>query len=896
MPEQPNPDQQYKNRDYLESVEVYASGGLGVIKKACDSRFGRTVAIKEIRDQKRDDVNARQRFLREAEITGKLDHPGIVPVYNIDFDDDDHPYYVMKFVDGITLREAIDQYHESPSANGLRDLLQKLISVCQTIAFANSRGIVHRDLKPSNIILGEFGQTLVVDWGLARELDQDDDFDLNEAPEEETEDDGTLDKRPMEYTVTKTGDASVRESENRLTELGAVIGTPTYMSPEQASGLDVDQRSDIYSIGSILYVILCGQPPYSAETSQQIIQKVRSQDPPRPSLRANDVPKPLEAICMRAMSRTINDRYSNANLVAEDLNQWLADEPIEIYADPLSTRIRRWIKSHQTTTVSVAVLLLTSLVGLILSVILVSNQKNKTDQALDTALRRREQTRKALESMTSTVAEDWLLQKQELTDADRAFLNRVIEMYSEFGDELEGDQDSTAELAEAHRRIAGIYRAIGDSEKSQQRFEKAIEAYQSLHEKDPDDKSIQFNLAKVHGDLASMLGRFAKNDVAKSHIDSAESLLKELLESDQSNPDYLSQIVSVRVVRAELEWETGNPKVADETLVEAIQLSEKLCQGPGTPTRYLRQLAKSKYQRSFLQYRHPSLGNKHFQLMDDVLKIQAEILKSGDKNLNDEINMGLYANDLGVYYKVEGDYEKAEELYRQAVSIRGQLASRYPNNVSISVGLGGSYLNLGNLLRIQKKFDESFQWYDEGIQFLERILLIDPRRKRGRRFLRNLYEGRAESSMALKRFDKAAEDWKRGLELNSSEWELNDTHFDVRLGLRLQRAQLELGPVKNAIESAETILREAEKSDRGQAHYSLAAVYSGAARKDIGREDQYQKIAVHHLKQALELGFHRNGPLAVNFDQDPDFENLKSRDDFKQLVSEFKAKQKNDNQ
>lgn len=155
----------------FQRIRLHARGGLGQVSVARDGSLNREVALKEIRPEFAGDELSRRRFLSEAEITGQLEHPGIVPVYSLQLDDDGNPSYAMRFIQGRTLAEAIKEYHRGPDVLTLRHLLGRFITVCRTIAYAHSRGVIHRDLKPANVMLGDYGETLVVDWGLAKRVD-----------------------------------------------------------------------------------------------------------------------------------------------------------------------------------------------------------------------------------------------------------------------------------------------------------------------------------------------------------------------------------------------------------------------------------------------------------------------------------------------------------------------------------------------------------------------------------------------------------------------------------------------------------------------------------------------------------------------------------------------------
>jgi len=323
----------------FQILRPHASGGLGDVFVARDGELNREVALKEIQARHADHPESRARFVREAEITGGLEHPGIVPVYALGQYADGRPYYAMRFIRGDSLKQAIERYH-NPQAQGLpslgfhslsfRQLLTRFIAVCNAVAYAHSRGVLHRDLKPSNIMLGEFGETLVVDWGLAK---------AQGAPD------------PQDAATGSTGPwlLPLTNSDSELTRTGQALGTPAYMSPEQAAGrLDqLGPASDIYSLGATLYHLLTGQAPFPKSDVGEVLHKVQKGDFPPPRRVNREVPAALEAICLKAMAFQPRERYASAKALADDLEHWLADDPVTAHAEPLPARLGRWVRHHK---------------------------------------------------------------------------------------------------------------------------------------------------------------------------------------------------------------------------------------------------------------------------------------------------------------------------------------------------------------------------------------------------------------------------------------------------------------------------------------------------------------------------------------------------------------------
>jgi WD40 repeat protein/tRNA A-37 threonylcarbamoyl transferase component Bud32 len=350
-------------------IRPHARGGIGQVSVALDRELNREVALKEILPEQADNPHSRARFLLEAEVTGRLEHPGVVPVYGLGKDSSGHPFYAMRFVKGESLQDAIVQFHRGvKGAQGglrrwvlsLRHLLNRFIAVCSVMEYAHSRGIIHRDLKPSNILLGAYGETLVVDWGLAKVVGREDietGSGIIAAASRPAEGPGTAETLP-----------------------GTAVGTPVFMSPEQADGrLDsVGPASDVYSLGASLYCLLTGQPPIHDSDIASVLQKVKAGEIISPRQANRRVPAGLEAICLKAMALHPRDRYSTPRELARDLECWMADEPVSVYREPISVRLTRWGRRHRTLATAIGVLLVTAVAALAVGTILLGWANDRT--------------------------------------------------------------------------------------------------------------------------------------------------------------------------------------------------------------------------------------------------------------------------------------------------------------------------------------------------------------------------------------------------------------------------------------------------------------------------------------------------------------------------------------
>jgi tetratricopeptide (TPR) repeat protein len=395
-------------------LRPHARGGLGQVSVALDQELDRPVALKETQDRRADDPESRARFVREAEITGKLEHPGIIPVYGLGHDATGRPFYAMRFIEGDSLKEAVAAFHgddalkKDPRArlSRLRELLRRFTDVCNAVAYAHSRGVLHRDLKPGNIMLGPYGETLVVDWGLAKPSGE------LASGEAAPGDGSSRTDRPIRL--------SGRSGSGAETVAGSPIGTPAYASPEQVTGAlhRLGPASDIYGLGATLYALLTGRAPVESNDLGEVIRRVERGEIPPPRAIDPTISRPLEAICRKAMATDPAGRYVSARALAKDLTRWLDDEPVSAYREPFSVRAGRWMRRHRTAMTGAAMAGLVGLIGLA-AVAVVQNLANREiaralaaeteakTEAQD-ALARSEESRKRAEAVLGFLKNDVL--------------------------------------------------------------------------------------------------------------------------------------------------------------------------------------------------------------------------------------------------------------------------------------------------------------------------------------------------------------------------------------------------------------------------------------------------------------------------------------------------------
>ncbi len=682
-------------------LRPHAQGGLGQVSVALDEELGREVALKEMQEPHADDPASRSRFVREAEVTGRLEHPGIVPVYGLGRHPDGRPFYAMRFIRGDSLKRAIKKFHQADAgrrdpgerALALRQLLGRFVTVCNAVAYAHSRGVLHRDLKADNVMLGEYGETLVVDWGLAKVLGR---------PEEAVSPAGKV------MPAAEADDAAA-------TRAGAILGTPAFMPPEQALGQaeKLGPASDVYSLGALLYQLLTGRAPFEDESALAILMRVAKGDFPPPRRVKTDVPAPLEAICLKAMALTPEDRYGAARALADDVEHWLADEPVSAWREPRRVRAGRWARRHKTAVGAAAAGVLVAVLAAGVGLWWWQQQRSEQRRAVQTALD--EVTR---------------LQEQARWAEARAVLAQAADRLGE-----DGPEDLEERLARARRGLDLVARLDAIRLKRatwvQDRFDRAGA------DRDYAAAFQEAGLGRVGDDPAQVARRVAATDVRGA-------LVAALDEWAGSLPAGARQAWALAVARQadpdRVRDQLRDPKVWSDPAALA-RLTGRVPAGRLSPPMVaaLGQQLRSRGEPLLRagQERHPGDFWLNFHLANVLLadkKVPGEAVGYYRAALAVRPDASSAHNNLGVAFHDLGRLDEAAACFRRAIAF--------------APGYAGAHTGLGAILHRKGRLDEA-------IACCHRAIALDPRDAYAHNNLGNALRDKGRLDQAIAAYHKA---------------------------------------------------------------------------------------------------------------------------------------------
>jgi tetratricopeptide (TPR) repeat protein/tRNA A-37 threonylcarbamoyl transferase component Bud32 len=845
-------------------VRRHASGGIGMVFLAVDSELHREVALKQMLPQHADDPLSRSRFLIEAEVTGRLEHPGIVPVYGLGTNPQGRPFYAMRFVRGESLKEAIESFHQTDSRGGrdpaeralaLRGLLRRFIDVCNAVAYAHSRGVLHRDLKPANVLLGPYGETLVVDWGLAKVVGCDD---------------------PVERHTTDRTLRPESQANSSETLVGTVIGTPAYMSPEQAGGLrsQIGPASDVYSLGATLYALLTGKPPQDDPQLEEVLGRTQRGEIVPPRQVNPRVPAALEAVALKAMALKPADRYPSPRALAEEIERWLADEAVQAWPEPLYARARRWMRRRQTPVAVMAVTVLATVLGLAAVLVVqaranaalkvaifelkLANRLVKGANRNLTKANGRERSRfdlalSAIKAFHTGVSQDFLLKERRFAGLRAKLLATAADFYERLEDLLKGQGDprSRAALGQAYHEFGELTAKIGSRKEALAALKRGLELRRRLASEPEADRTAKLDLSQTliaFGDLLEASGDLT-GAIASYH--EAREILTPLAEDEVDGASFRAAEARCLHRIAKVHFNRGDAAAALAAHEQVRTIRERLAEVEPQTVQFASELADSYH-------------------------------------------------DIGTIHRASGRSALALESYASARRIREKLAERAPAVTELASDLAQSHQHIGFLLHETGRPAEALQSLEVARTILHDLTRANPAVTSFEAELAQCYQTIGSIEDEARHADRAIASFERARAILEKVVEANPTVtlFQTRLAMNHafvgQVRQREGRPADAAFEFRRAVALVAHVTELQPNGYNLynhacyLSLLSGVAGQKgsgltAGEAHSLAAQAVEALRRAAAAG-------SRDFDfmrRDPDLDPLRSRRDFQLLMMDL---------
>jgi serine/threonine-protein kinase len=669
---------------------LHAQGGLGQVWLARDSTLGREIALKELRPERAGYSSLLSRFVEEAKITGQLEHPGIVPVYELaHHPGNKQPFYTMRFIKGRTLSKACRAYHQKRPIGqagtlDLMALLNAFVAVCNAVAYAHARGVIHRDLKGQNVVLGDFGEVVVLDWGLAK---------VTGARKDGAREDKDL---PDPLLPVHLDDLGSREE----TAPGQVLGTPGYMAPEQAEGrqAEVDARTDVYGLGAILYEILTGRPPFAGDRWERVQRQIIESPPVPPHAIVTGTARALEAVCLKALAKKPENRYPSAGELAKEVQRYLADEPVQAYREPLPARLWRWTRRHRTLVTGLGALLLTAVAALGIGIVLIGRKEQEAVAARGRAEANYQLAREAVEQYFLKITQDPRLKEAGLRSLRQDLLEEAGRFYTRFIEERGQEPGLEYELSSAHVYLAMVREEMGAVAEAIDQALKGRDVLQKLADSHPEQPQYRERLAFAHNRLGLLLQQKGQLTEAHDAYLRAVALHQQLAEEFPQQRVYQFGEATVLHNLGWLAQSEGQRDEAEKKYRQAIGLLSPLLDTSPERAKVLQGMARSESNLGTLYHEHfAGRQAEAEQPLQKAVQLRRELVDLEPQNPDFQADLAQSYNNLAYLYTALKRMSEAERAYQEGLKVMEYLANRHRDSARYQASLALVLVNLGAL-------------------------------------------------------------------------------------------------------------------------------------------------------------------------------------------------------
>jgi serine/threonine-protein kinase len=809
-----------------EILKELGRGGMGVVYQARQCNLNRLVALKMILAGTHAGPDALARFLHEAETVARLKHPNIVHIYECG-SHEGKPYFSLEYLEGGAWAGKLKGQPQPPG-----EAARAVQTLAIAVQAAHEQGIVHRDLKPANVLLAADGSLKITDFGLAK------------------------------------------QSDSRLTATGEVMGTPSYMAPEQALGQTrkIGPAADIYALGAILYELLTGRAPFKGASAWDTLQLVIGTEPVAPCQLQPKVPRDLETICLKCLHKEPNRRYGSALDLADDLRRFQNSEPIQ--ARPVGTIERAWRWSRRNRAVAVlaaslGVVALASIVALTGLWLRAERERDhaqksadaerqakeneaaerlETLAALNTEAKRRGQARAALDAMTSDVIEDWFAKQQELTESQQEYLKSALASYEEFAQDTRADEESRRGVAAAYHRVAKIQNLLGHTDEALAACRRGIELNSQLVADFPDRREYRAALGQSHYTAGTFLSHTRRLKEAESAFREAQTIFRALVHDFPRQPDYRQSLASSTQHLAHWFEMKRRTKEALVEYRDALSVQKRLATEFPERGEFRAQLADLYRSLGFLYS-----NDQKWKDMEAADRSALEIFESLPPDLAARANLQFYwadcCRELGRALSNQGRLPDCEPPVEQGIVILRKLCERFPGAPRYQDALAGVLAQLATA-RCQRDPQGAGRLLDEAKLYNQAALRTDPGHIN---YLATLYE-------------------------------IEGTRIEVLLKLKDHAGAAARGAV------VEPFYHTSEAACQMARRYAACARLAKedaqlSQQKQTELQKSYGDRALKVLGRAIQLGLDN----ADKLEKDKEFDAIRDREDFRKLVVDLEA-------